>query len=85
MGGRKSTANDGPQGVEALSGAPPEGWGGERDASPAATRLAALARALGPAGAARLEIIGHQHVPIFHTEHCVFARFMSGGNSYKDW
>ena len=23
-------------------------------------------------------------MPIFHTEHCVFARFLSGGNSYQD-
>ena len=26
----------------------------------------------------------HTHVPIFHTEHCVFARTLSKGNSYKD-
>ena len=43
-----------------------------------------LALALGPAGAAKMEIILHQHLPIFHTEHCVFCRFMSDGNSYKD-
>lgn len=44
----------------------------------------ALAVALGPAGASKLEVIVHQHLPIFHTEHCVFCRFMSDGNSYKD-
>ena len=26
----------------------------------------------------------HQHLPIFHTEHCVFCRFLSDGNSYLD-
>ena len=43
-----------------------------------------LATALGPVGAGKIEIILHQHLPIFHTEHCVFCRFMSDGNSYKD-
>ena len=49
-----------------------------------ARQQANLARALGPAGAARLEVVAHQHLPIFHTEHCVFCRFLSDGNSYKD-
>ena len=31
-----------------------------------------------------LEAIVHQHLPIFHTEHCVFCRFLSEGNSYLD-
>lgn len=44
----------------------------------------ALAEALGPEGASKLEVIVHQHLPIFHTEHCVFCRFMSDGNSFKD-
>jgi len=44
-------------------------------------QLCALARG----GAAdRLEFIVHHHLPIFHTEHCVFCRFMSDGNSYRD-
>ena len=34
--------------------------------------------------AQRLEVVVHQHMPIFHTEHCVFARFLSKGNSYQD-
>jgi putative protease len=49
-----------------------------------ASQQAALARALGPKGAAALDVIIHQHLPIFHTEHCVFARFLSDGDSYKD-
>ena len=31
-----------------------------------------------------IEIVAHAHLPIFHTEHCVFARFLSNGNSYLD-
>lgn len=34
--------------------------------------------------AARLEVVVHAKIPIFHTEHCVFARFLSKGNSYLD-
>ena len=33
---------------------------------------------------ARIECVIHQHLPIFHTEHCVFCRFLSEGNSYLD-
>jgi len=36
------------------------------------------------AGAKNLEFIIHHHLPIFHTEHCVFARFLSDGNSKSD-
>ncbi len=35
-------------------------------------------------GAERLEVIAYQHLPVFHTEHCVFCRFLSDGTSYKD-
>jgi collagenase-like PrtC family protease len=48
------------------------------------TQLLRLAGALDPAERAQLEVIVHQHLPIFHTEHCVFCRFLSDGNSYKD-
>ncbi|GLI60382.1 hypothetical protein VaNZ11_002388 [Volvox africanus] len=48
-----------------------------------AAQMMALASRLGPRGA-QLEAIMHQHLPIFHTEHCVFCRFLSNGNSYKD-
>ena len=46
-----------------------------------AAQIAALAR---QAGAHRLEAIAYQHLPVFHTEHCVFCRFLSTGTSYKD-
>jgi U32 family peptidase len=46
-----------------------------------AAQVAALARQI---GAARIEAIAYQHLPVFHTEHCVFCRFLSSGTSYKD-
>jgi putative protease len=36
------------------------------------------------AGADKVEAIVYQHLPVFHTEHCVFCRFMSTGTSYRD-
>mmetsp|Transcript_29533 Transcript_29533/g.67701 ORF Transcript_29533/g.67701 Transcript_29533/m.67701 type:complete len:170 (-) Transcript_29533:99-608(-) len=42
-----------------------------------------MAKRLGPL-AAQLELIVHTHLPIFHTEHCVFAKTLSAGNSYAD-
>jgi putative protease len=46
-----------------------------------AMQVAELARRC---GANRLEAIAYQHLPVFHTEHCVFCRFLSTGTSYKD-
>ncbi len=46
-----------------------------------AAQIAVLAR---KGGAHRLEVIAYQHLPVFHTEHCVFCRFLSTGTSYKD-
>lgn len=46
-----------------------------------AEQIADLARA---AGGERIEAIAYQHLPVFHTEHCVFCRFLSEGTSYKD-
>mmetsp|Transcript_52872 Transcript_52872/g.78388 ORF Transcript_52872/g.78388 Transcript_52872/m.78388 type:complete len:127 (-) Transcript_52872:77-457(-) len=31
-----------------------------------------------------LEVVAHAHLPIFHTEHCIFARFLSRGDSYQN-
>jgi putative protease len=36
------------------------------------------------AGAHRIEAVVYQHLPVFHTEHCVFCRFLSSGTSYLD-
>ncbi|CAK9053502.1 unnamed protein product, partial [Durusdinium trenchii] len=49
-----------------------------------AQQICQLAKRLGPERAARLEVVAHQHLPIFHTEHCVFCRFLSNGNDYRD-
>ncbi len=46
-----------------------------------AAQIAALARA---SGAGRLEAVAFHHLPVFHTEHCVFCRFLSTGTSYRD-
>lgn len=35
-------------------------------------------------GENRIEAIAYQHLPVFHTEHCVFCRFLSTGTSYRD-
>ena len=48
-----------------------------------ASQLAGLAQSLG-GRSTLLEAIVHTNLPVFHTEHCVFARFLSNGNSYKD-
>ncbi len=46
-----------------------------------AGQLADLLRSgCGPA----LELTLHQHIPMFHTEHCVFCTFLSQGHSFKD-
>ena len=39
-----------------------------------------LAGGCGP----ELELTLHQHIPMFHTEHCVFCTFLSQGHSFKD-
>jgi putative protease len=46
-----------------------------------AAQVADLARR---AGVGRIEAVAYQHLPVFHTEHCVFCRFLSTGTSYRD-
>jgi len=46
-----------------------------------AAQIAALARSV---GGDAIEAIAWQHLPVFHTEHCVFCRFLSSGTSYRD-
>jgi putative protease len=46
-----------------------------------AAQVADLARRV---GGERVEAIAYQHLPVFHTEHCVFCRFLSNGTSYRD-
>lgn len=35
-------------------------------------------------GGERFEVIAYHHLPVFHTEHCVFCRFLSKGTSFLD-
>ena len=44
-------------------------------------QISALAERVDPP---RLEAIAYHHLPVFHTEHCVFCRFLSSGTSYRD-
>ena len=44
-------------------------------------QVAALARQM---GGNSIEAIAYQHLPVFHTEHCVFCRFLSTGTTYED-
>lgn len=39
---------------------------------------------IGAMDASKLEITIHQHMPMFHMEHCVFCAFMSTGKDYRD-
>ena len=34
--------------------------------------------------ASRLEVTLHQHLPLFHNEHCVYAHLLSNGHDYRD-
>jgi putative protease len=46
-----------------------------------ADQITAIAR---DTDASRMEVVAYQHLPVFHTEHCVFCRFLSQGTSYLD-
>jgi putative protease len=46
-----------------------------------ADQISRLAQAV---GGERFEVIAYHHLPVFHTEHCVFCRFLSNGTSYVD-
>lgn len=43
-----------------------------------------LAALLKRSDATRFEIVVHQHVPMFHMEHCVFAAMLSDGKDWRD-
>ncbi len=46
-----------------------------------AQQIADLAALIGPD---KLEVIAYGHLPVFHTEHCVFCRFLSDGTDYTN-
>ncbi|ULO08028.1 U32 family peptidase [Paenibacillus sp. 19GGS1-52] len=39
---------------------------------------------LGNSDTSRMEIVIHQHLPMFHTEHCVYCTFMSEGTDFTN-
>lgn len=39
---------------------------------------------LGRTDTSRLEVVIHQHMPMFHTEHCVYCTFLSEGTDYTN-
>ncbi|WP_289138906.1 DUF3656 domain-containing protein [uncultured Brevibacillus sp.] len=39
---------------------------------------------LGRSNAANMELVIHQHMPMFHTEHCVYCTFMSEGTDHTN-
>jgi putative protease len=43
-----------------------------------------LASMLKRSDAGRFEIVVHQHMPMFHMEHCVFAAMLSDGKDWRD-
>jgi putative protease len=43
-----------------------------------------LAEMLKRSDAGRFEIVVHQHMPMFHMEHCVFAAMLSNGKDWRD-
>ena len=45
---------------------------------------AQLEALLGAASAERIEVTIHQHMPMFHMEHCVFCAFLSQGTDYTN-
>ena len=46
-----------------------------------AEQISDLAHLIGPE---HLEVILYGHLPVFHTEHCVFCRFLSEGTDYTN-
>jgi len=46
-----------------------------------AAQVLDLLRAMAPAG---LELVIHQHLPMFHMEHCVFAAFLTTGTDHTN-
>jgi putative protease len=43
-----------------------------------------LAALLGRCDPGRFEAVVHQHMPMFHMEHCVYAAFLSHGKDFRD-
>ena len=59
-------------------------FGMERSTVSYDLNAAQLADLLASGCGSELELTLHQHIPMFHTEHCVFCTFLSQGHSFKD-
>ncbi len=59
-------------------------WGLERVTASSDLNHAELTALLGAAPLNWFEIILHQHMPMFHMEHCVFCAFLSQGTDYTN-
>jgi putative protease len=61
-----------------------ERWGLERLTASSDLNHVELEALLGSAPPEWFEIILHQHMPMFHMEHCVFCAFLSKGTDYTN-
>lgn len=61
-----------------------ERWGLERVTASYDLALNQLLGLLEGCPAARVEVTLHQHMPLFHMEHCLFCAFLSDGHDHTD-
>ena len=61
-----------------------EHWGLERVTASYDLNLQQLLDLAAGIDAARLEVTLHQHMPLFHMDHCVFCAFLSDGQDHTD-
>jgi putative protease len=59
-------------------------WGLERVCASYDLNLPQLLQLLRAAPSGRLEVTVHQHMPLFHMEHCLFCAFLSKGHDHTD-
>jgi putative protease len=59
-------------------------WGLERVCASYDLDLPQVLQLLQAAPAGRLEVTVHQHMPLFHMEHCLFCAFLSSGHDHTD-
>jgi putative protease len=61
-----------------------ERWGLERVCASYDLDLSQLLGLIDGAPAGRLDVTVHQHMPLFHMEHCLFCAFLSDGHDHTD-